>query len=127
MNILDSKEYLEKQLNDVTVNIIEYYENKPNNRYEFSKAGIEKPVATLIAQKLPLTNEFLDDLAVAVNRKFNDLPRTAEVLPKASEEVARVEPELVDNEEKQPSSIEIEFYRAAKAIVAEYEKSYPTT
>lgn len=124
MNVLDSKDYLEKQLPGISVNIIEYYKEKPNNRYEFSKSGISKPVALLLSQKLALTNELLDDIAVAVNRKFNEAP-----IETPAPAVAMLDNEHLDTKDtiSKPSELEKEFYESCKLYIAKYEREYPMT
>lgn len=135
MNVPDSKDYLEKQLSGVSVEIIQNWKGQKNNRYEFSKPGIEKPAAILLGQSLPLGSDMLDDIAVAVNKKFSEAPISFPKKQEVQETVGQeAQPTPYREEAQEPvfkpketADYIHEAYVAAKRFVEAYEKDNPMT
>lgn len=125
MTVPDSKDYLEKLLPGVSVEIIQNWKGQRNNRYEFSKPGIEKPAAILLAQSLNITAAMLDDIAVAVNKKFDSAPVS---IPESLAPEAVTTEDIATNEViKTYNKIERDLYEAAKKVVEAYERKNPMT
>jgi len=129
MNVEQSKAYLEELLPGFTVTVDEFWKEKPNNRYLFSRDGVD--AAMLFAQKLQLTKEMLQDVANAVRKRF-DSPQAiekkldAEEKKAAPEATAEAQPQVTEFAGS-PSELEFSFYKAAKKVVADFEKKYPMT
>lgn len=132
MNVQETKSYLEELLPGFTITVHERYQNKPNNRFEFTRDGVD--AAMLFAQKLNITKEFLQDVAAAVRKRF-DSPEAIEKKLDAEEKkttapVQKTAPEpqpQVNEFAGSPSELEFSFYKAAKQLVADFEAKYPMT
>ena len=129
MNTEQIKSYLEELLPGFTVTVDESYKGQPNNRYVFKRDGVD--AAMLFAQKLVIGKQMLEDVAAAVRKRF-DSPQAiekkldAEEQKKAEPEVAEAQPEVTEFAGS-PSELEFSFYKAAKKVVADFEKKYPMT
>ena len=126
MNTNDAKEYLNTLLPDFNITIEEFYKGKPNNRYVFEKDGVD--AAMLFAQKLAMTKEILQDVAAAVKKRF-DTPQAIEKKLDAEEnktEAPAEQPKITEIAGK-PSELEFNFYKAARKVVADFERKYPMT
>lgn len=129
MNVEQSKAYLEELLPGFTVTVDEFWKEKPNNRYLFSRDGVD--AAMLFAQKLNMTKEMLQDVATAVKKRF-DSPQAIEKKLDAEEKKVTevVTPEAapqVTEFKGSPSELEFSFYKAAKQVIADFERKYPMT
>ena len=126
MNTNDAKEYLNTLLPDFNITIEEFYKGKPNNRYVFEKDGVD--AAMLFAQKLAMTKEILQDVAAAVKKRF-DTPQAIEKKLDAEENKteAPAEQQKITEIAGKPSELEFSFYKAARKVVADFERKYPMT
>lgn len=107
MNILNTQKYLQDRLPGFSVTFNENYKGKPNTRFVFEKGGVD--AAVLLANKLNPPDELLDNIAAAVEKKFE---KSKDVEPTPIDEV----PEL-----------ERQQYEEAKRFVEEYERKHPMT
>lgn len=123
MNVLESKDYLQSRLPDFTITVQESYKDTRNNRYKFEKNGID--AAVLLAQSLPIESAMLDNIADAVINKF--LKSAAKQKPVSLKEPADDSNNEVKESDAKPNNLELNFYKAAKSVVEEFESKYPMT
>lgn len=123
MNAQEAKAYLSELLPAYTIEIIENYKGQPNNRYVFTKDGVD--AAMLFARTLSMTKEMLQDVAAAVNKRFNTPKPIEKVVERQTEEVG--EPHPLQREGAQPTELESNFYAAAKKVIRDFESKYPMT
>lgn len=129
MNVQETKNYLAELLPDFNINVDERWQGKPNNRFVFERDGVD--AAMLFAQKLKITQEFLQDVATAVKKRFNSPKAIEKAVEKKLEEPKKKEEALPEPQVHKfsgtPSELEFSFYRAAKQLVADFEAKYPMT
>lgn len=126
MNAQEAKAYLSEKLPTYTINVIENYKGKPNNRYVFTKDGVD--AAMLFARSLSMTKEILQDVVDAVNKRFST-PKDTKTIEKAAEQQKDSigEPHPLQREGAQPTELESNFYAAAKKVIKDFESKYPMT
>lgn len=125
MNIDESKSYLSGRLPGYTIRVEENYKGQPNNRYVFTKDGVD--AAMLFARSLSISKEFLDQVVAAVLKRFNSPKADEKIAEKKldAEESKQVADEQSDGPE--PTELELKFYNAAKELIKEFESKYPMT
>ena len=119
MNILNTQQYLQDRLPNFNVTFEEMYKGKPNTRFIFEKDGID--AAVLLANKLDVQNDLLNNIADAVQTKF----ATSAPEKKVKEE-AEAQPKITEIDGS-PSELEFSFYKAARKVVTDFEAKYPMT